>query len=619
MDRRDFKDLYHETRIFNRRALICWVALIILTCLLALRLFYLQVVQHDRYATLSDQNRVLLQPIAPNRGLVYDRNGILLAGNRATHSLNVTMERVGDLEETLASLGKIIPVSERDLERFSERLKDPRRPYQSVPVRFKLTEQEIAKIAVQIHKLSGISVEAQLVRHYPLAASMAHVLGYVGRINKQELERIDPVNYSATRRIGKIGLEKFYEEQLHGSVGYQKVEANARGRVLRVLERSAPTPGEDIHLHLDSKLQLAAEQALGNRRGAIVAIDPRSGGILALVSQPSFDPNLFVTGIDTRSYGLLRDSPDLPLFNRALRGQYPPGSTIKPFVALAGLETGNTDWQREIYDPGFYQLKKGGRLYRDWKKWGHGRVDLNLALVQSCDTYFYDLAHRMGVDKMHEFLARFGFGQRTGLDMAESLRGILPSSEWKKMAVGEPWYTGDSLNASIGQGFMLATPLQLATATAVLANRGAWFQPRLMQRIVEHSDAAVQDVGGRELKPLEDVALADPENWQRIIAAMEEVVHGERGTARHISKGISYKIAGKTGSAQVVGIKQDEENDAETIAERKTHALFIGFAPVQEPTIALVVIVENGGGGGATAAPVARQVLDAWMDSGGTG
>ena len=619
MDSREFKDLYSEHRIFNRRALICWVSLIIFTGLLALRLFYLQVVEYDRYVTLSDNNRVLLQALAPNRGLIYDRNGVLLAENRASHSLNVTMERIRDLEKTLTALGELIPVTERDIERFKERVKEPRRPYESVPLRFKLTEQEIAKIAVHSHELAGVSIEAQLVRHYPLGDSTAHVLGYVGRINQQEQERIDERNYSATRFIGKIGLEKFYEEQLHGKVGYQKVETNARGRVLRTLERSAPTPGEDVHLHLDSNLQQAAEQALGERRGAIVAIDPQSGGILALVSKPSFDPNLFVTGIDTRSYGLLRDSPDLPLFNRALRGQYPPGSTIKPFVALAGLETGHADWEREIFDPGWYQLKKDGRLYRDWKKWGHGRVDMHLALVQSCDTYFYELAHRMGVDSMHDFLGRFGFGQRTGLDMAESLGGILPSTDWKKMAVGEPWYTGDSLNASIGQGFMLATPLQLATATAVLANRGVWFQPRLMQDVVKHSADPLELVDDRELKPLEDVAIKDSEDWRRIITAMEDVVHGERGTAKGISKGIEYKVAGKTGTAQVVGIGQDEENDAETIEERKPHALFIAFAPIEEPAIALVVIVENGGGGGATAAPVAREVLDAWLDRGETG
>lgn len=613
MDSHDLKDLYSETRIFSARAWVFWCALIFLTLLLVARMFYLQIVQFDRYATMSDNNRVLLQPIPPNRGLIYDRNGQLLADNVASHSVNLTLEHIEDLDQTIASLGEIIGVSEQDVARFHKRRKQYRRPFQSIPLRYKLTEKEIARIAVNSHDLAGVSVEAQLVRHYPLLASTAHLLGYVGRINEKEIKIIDQAEYAGTNSIGKIGIEKFYESDLHGDVGYRRVETNARGHVLRVLERSAPLPGNDIQLYLDSQLQQVAEQALGDRRGAVVAIDTESGGILALVSKPSFDPNLFVTGIDTRTYAALRDSPDLPLFNRALRGQYPPGSTLKPFVALAGLELGYTDWQHTLYDPGWYQLTKDGRYYRDWKKRGHGRVDLQTAIVQSCDTYFYQMAHHMDVDKVHDFLSQFGFGQNTGLDMAEALKGILPSSDWKRNALGESWYTGDSLNASIGQGYVLATPLQLATATAVLANRGKWLQPKLIkQRVVNSNQAVPEDDAGPQ-KSFETVQLNDQVNWEKMIEAMELVVHGERGTAKKIGRDVSYRIAGKTGTAQVIGIKQDEEYDEEKIAERnRDHGLFIAFAPVTEPKIAIAVIVENGGGS-SSAIPVARKVLDAYL------
>lgn len=622
----DLKDLYGETRTFSARALVFWIVLIFLALLLVARMFYLQVMQFERYTTLSNKNRVLLQPVPPNRGLIYDRNGLLLAENSASHSVTITKEQVTDIEQTIALVSEIIPVSERDRIKFKENLKQRRRPYQSVPLRYQLTEEEIAKIAVNAHRLPGVSVEAQLVRHYPLQDSTAHVLGYVGRINEQELKIIDPARYAGTDSIGKIGVEKFYEKELLGGVGLQKVEINARGRVLRVLERSSPTPGKDLHLYLDARLQQVAEQALGEKRGAVVAIDTETGGILVMVSKPAFDPNLFVTGIDFGTYAALRDSPDLPLFNRAIRGQYPPGSTLKPFVALAGLELGYTNWERTIYDPGWLQLTKGGRYYRDWKKWGHGRVNLETAIVQSCDTYFYDMAQRMDVDAMHDFIWQFGFGQQTGRDVGEALKGILPSSDWKKNSLGQSWYRGDSLNLSIGQGYMLSTPLQLATATAVLANRGHWVQPHLVKKISKKNDVNGSEIANeslrkrpkrRELKPQEDVELKNRENWEKIIHAMELVVHGERGTARKTGIGALYHMAGKTGTAQVIGIKQDEEYDEKTIAERnKDHGLFIAFAPVNEPKIAVAVIVENGGGGSSSAAPVARKILDAYLVDG---
>ena len=615
MKNRDFKDPYRENRIFTFRAILFWILVVVLVCVLAGRIFYLQVMQHERYATASENNRVLLQPIPPNRGLIYDINGKLLADNRASQSLGIILERVDDLEESLALLQKLLPITEGDLERFEKRRKQRRRPHEPVLLHSNLSEQEIAILAVNSHRLAGVTVDAELVRHYPFNNSTAHVLGYVGRINEKELKRIDPVNYSGTQSIGKLGVEKFYEAQLHGLVGFQKVEVTARGRVLRVLERDDPVPGTDITLYLDSELQDVAEQALGERRGAVVAIDTRTGGILTLVSQPSFDPNLFVTGIDSKTYGALRDSLDLPLFNRALRGQYPPGSTVKPFVALAGLEYGHINWAHTIRDPGWYQLTEGGRFYRDWKKWGHGKVDLELAIAQSCDTYFYELAHHMSVDDLHDFLWQFGLGQRISLDVSDTVSGILPSTAWKKAKTGQPWYTGDSLNVGIGQGYMLATPLQLATATAVLANRGRWLQPRLLKRIrVDENKIAELPAIEEVAAALDDVKLKREDDWERMVDAMESVVHGKRGTAQGIGRDVSYRIAGKTGTAQVVGIKQDEEYDVEKVKERnQDHGLFIAFAPADKPRIAIAVIVENGGGGSTSAAPVARQVLDAYL------
>ena len=624
MDNLDFKDLFGETRIFSRRALLFGCILVLLALGLVARMFYLQVIQHDRFTAISDNNRILLQPIPPNRGLIYDANGVLLAKNTASRSLNITPELIDDFDATVAALREIVEITDKDIDRYKKRRKRSRRPYESIPLRLNLNEEVIARIAVNSYRLPGVSVDAELVRHYPLAGLTAHVLGYVSRINEKELKRIDPAKYSGTQNIGKLGLEKFYEEQLLGQVGYQKVEINARGRVLKVLESSAPTPGTDIELYLDSRLQKVAEDALGDRKGAVVAIDPQTGGILSMVSTPSFDTNLFVTGIDSETYGELRDSPELPLFNRALRGQYPPGSTMKPFIALSGLEQGNTNWQHEIFDPGWYQLTRNGRFYRDWKKHGHGRVNLKKAIVQSCDTFFYELAHHMEIDELHDFLAQFGFGASTAMDIAESLNGILPSRAWKKKVLNDSWYTGDSLNVGIGQGYMLATPLQLAIATAVLAKRGKWIQPRLMKSIIkpgelpEKGDEPTVVEGVDEYDYVEtslgDIDVKNPENWTKMIDAMKTVVHGKRGTARKIAKNVKYKIAGKTGTAQVVGIKQDEEYDVTKVAKRnQDHGLFIAFAPVDKPKIAIAVIVENGGGGSSSAAPVARKVMDAYL------
>ncbi len=614
-DRR-LKDPNREKRIYAFRSIVALLFVFALCLALILRLYQLQVVNHEHFQTLSDKNRMQLQSIGPNRGLIYDRNGVLLADNQPIFSVAVIPERVADMEATLAEIRATIEVSDGQIERFFQRLKRSRRPFQPVIVKSKLDEREIARIEVRRHELQGVEIEAELGRYYPLGSFTAHSVGYVGRINERELEKVDQTNYSATNYIGKLGVERFYEELLHGQVGFQNVETNAGNRVLRVLERQDPVPGANLTLHMDSRLQMKASELLGERRGAVVAIEPSSGGILAMVSTPSFNPNLFVTGIDHESYAALRDSLDLPLFNRALKGQYPPGSTIKPMIGIGALDSGSTTVGYTIWDPGWYQLKNDERIYRDWKRQGHGRVDLMAAIVESCDTYFYDLAYRMGVDRMSHYLGLFGFGKNMAVDISEARSGILPSRDWKRALKGRAWYPGDSLNMSIGQGYMLATPLQLATATAVIANRGQW-RPPVMLKSVQYPQALSERVEARKRDlELPDLVgeITSEEHWDFILRSMKEVMHGARGTARGSGARSSYRMAGKTGTAQVVGIAQGEKYDAEALRERhRDHALFVGFAPYENPQIAVAVIVENGGGGSTSAAPVARAMLDEWL------
>jgi penicillin-binding protein 2 len=607
-DRR-LKDANREKQIYAFRSVLAVFFVLGLTAALIVRLHHLQLVNHEHFKTLSDKNRMQLQPIAPNRGLIYDRNGALLADNKPIFSVVIIPEYSKNIDESIASIQGIINITPEHIKRFKKRILRSRRPYQPVILKSKLDEKEIARIEVRRHELKGIDIQAELARYYPMAEATAHSIGYVGRINVKELEKLDDQNYSATNYIGKLGVEQFYENELHGQVGYQRVETNASNRVLRVLDRIAPTPGRDLTLYLDTQLQNKAVELLGKRRGAVVAIEPKTGGILALVSTPSFDPNLFVTGIDYKSYADLRDSLDLPLFNRALKGQYPPGSTIKPFVGLGGLDSAVTNRTFTIWDNGRYQLKNDDRIYRDWKRQGHGRMDLFSAIAQSCDVYFYDLAFKMGVDGMSKYLGYFGFGQNTALDISEARDGLLPTREWKRALKGRAWYPGDSLNMGIGQGFMLTTPLQLAEATALLANRGRWVQPALLKSITGGNKPVRQ----RSIS-MKDVELNNLDDWDFIIGSMEEVMHGKRGTARASGRRAEYRMAGKTGTAQVVGIKQGEEYDAEALSERnRDHALFVGFAPVNNPQIAVAVIVENGGGGSTSAAPIGRAMFDEWV------
>lgn len=606
----EFKDVAAERRLFQRRTTVMLGFVLVMLGILVARMYQLQIVEHDIYTTLSDKNRVQVQSVAPPRGLVYDRNEELLAENRPVFGVTLVPERVDGMADTLDKLSAILSISEEDMERFQRRLREPRRPFQPLPLRYDLNEQEIASLAVHRHELPGVEVSAELVRYYPHSELTAHALGFVGRINRDELQRIDPVNYAGTNYIGKSGIERFYEALLHGQVGYQHVETNARGRTLRVLERQNPVPGEDIQLHLDLRLQRLAHKLLDGRRGAIVAVEPDTGGLLALASVPGFDANQFVTGISVENYRGLSEDPDKPLFNRALRGQYPPGSTLKPMLAVAALDSGTTTRDKTIWDPGYFQLQSGGRRYRDWKRSGHGWVDLTDAVAESCDIYFYQTAVEMGVDTMYEYLSQFGFGEDATLDVSGALSGLLPSRDWKRAVRNEPWYPGDSVNLGIGQGFMLATPLQLATATSLIANRGRWVEPRLLRGIKG-------DRSAEEFLPPSDhdpLVLKNPDDWEFVVDAMAEVMHGARGTARGAGRGAPYRMAGKTGTAQVFSLAEDEEYEEEEIRERlRDHALFVGFAPIDDPQIAVAIIVENGGSGSGTAAPVGRALFDAWL------
>ncbi|GAB4346688.1 MAG: penicillin-binding protein 2 [Gammaproteobacteria bacterium] len=611
MERDYIKDQHFESRLFMGRTVAAVTVIGLLLLVLVGRLIYLQVISHDLFTTLSQNNRVKIEPIAPTRGLIYDRKRRVLAENISSFSLEVTPERVPDLEKTLRELGEILAISEEDRERFQRLLRRKRR-FEPVPLRLRLNESEVARFAINRHRFPGVEVRAGLIRHYPYGELMAHAVGYVGRIDEEELNRLDNANYSATRYIGKTGIERSYEEHLHGYVGSQKVETNAEGRVLRVLERDPPLPGNDLQLNLDVSLQQTAMEALGEHTGAVVAIEVTTGAVVALVSKPGFDPNPFVTGIATKEYRQLRERNDRPLFNRALSGQYPPGSTIKPFLGLGALERGLPHAGRRSFCIGYYQLEGDERKYRDWKKEGHGPVDLSAAIVQSCDVFFYELALEMGIDRIHDYLSGFGFGERSGIDLLGEAAGLMPSRAWKRRTRNLPWFPGETLITGIGQGFTLTTPLQLASATATLAARGRRLEPRLVQGLVATGSEHPLSLEPEERRP---VPVSNAANWDYIIKAMERVVHGPRGTARRIAQDAPYHIAGKTGTAQVFGIKQDEEYEAEEIEHQlRDHALFIAFAPVESPKIAVAVVAEHGGSGGAVAAPIARRVMDSYFE-----
>ena len=600
------KDHEKDARLVRRRVVVGACVVVGLICVLIARLYFLQVVQYEYHSTLSENNRVHVQPIPPTRGLIFDRNGVVIADNRPSFSLSMTRERSGDWSQVLDTIVQVLELTPDDRALFEKRMKQGRRPFEPVPILFELNEEQIARIAVNQFRLPGVEVVAQLVRHYPQGAHFAHSVGYMGRINEKELKTLDPVNYSGTHHIGKTGIERFYEAELHGQVGYEEVETNARGRVLRVLKRTDPIPGKDIVLSLDIKLQEAAEEALAGRRGAVVALNPMTGEVLAMVSQPSFDPNLFVTGISFKAYAELRDSIDRPLFNRILRGLYPPGSTIKPAVAIAGLDSGVITAGSRVYDPGYYQLPNYDHKYRNWNRTGDGYVDLDTAIMRSNDTYFYDLAHKLGIDRLSTYMNQFGIGQKVSLDMFEESAGLMPSRDWKRTTRRQAWFPGETLILGIGQGYMQSTPLQLAQATALIASKGKWIRPHLAKTI--------EGVPPVDPNPMPDIVLRDPSNWAKVNHGMQQVVHGARGTARVAGVGAQYLIAGKSGTAQVVAIKQGEKYDRSKVQERhRDHALFVGFAPANNPQIAVSVMIENGEAGSRVASPVVRKVMDAWL------
>ena len=612
-DRNLLKDPHREGRIFAERLVIALVVFTVMLGVIVIRYYHLQIVDHAIYATQSDQNRLQTQPLPPRRGLIRDRAGRLIAENEPSFVLSVVVERTGGLDTILERLKRIVDLTDDDIEAFQKR-RPSTRPYAPVPLKFRISEKDRARIAVNSHILPGVEIEAQLIRAYPLADLFAHAVGYVGRINERELQTLPEGPYEGTFHIGKTGIEKYYENVLLGQAGVQTVETDARGRIMRLVEKTPPVPGGDLVLSLDVDLQLAAAQALDGKRGAVVAIDPRDGGVLALYSSPSFDPNDFVNGISYQKYGELRDSPDVPLFNRALQGQYPPGSTVKPAIGLAGLHLGLVTAKTTIADPGWYMMPGDDRRYRDWvlriRGTGHAdRVDLHMAIAESCDVYFYDLARVMTVDRMHDFLKHFNLGSYTGVDTTNERPGVLPSSEWKLKNRGKPWYPGETLSVGIGQGYMLATPLQLALMTSALANRGYAYKPSLVASV----DGVPNQPERLQLPEIE------PSHWRTVIEGMEAVVHQRSGTAHAMAKGLKYRVASKTGTAQVIGIGQDEEYDEDDIAERhRNHGLFVAFAPIEAPTIAIAVIVENGGGSSA-AVPVARAVMDAWLANPGKG
>jgi len=626
------KDHEAERQLFNRRLTAAAAVVGLLFAALIVKLVNLQVQQYEYFSARADGNRLHSQYVPPARGLIFDRSGQLLADNQPIFNLTVVKEQVGDMDAMLERLSGMISLTEDDIEQFENRMRRNRVPYTSVPLRYVLTDEEKSRIAVNSHLLPGIAIEPQFVRRYPLADLTAHAVGYVSEINRDELDRLsdeERENYGGTNHIGKSGIERTYEELLHGQVGYEIVEKNNRGQVMRRLDRTDPVAGRNITLHMDADLQAAAEEALGDFRGAVVAIDPNTGGILAMISKPGFDPNLFVTGISNSDYSvLINDRVNTPLFDRTTN-PYPPGSTVKPFIGMAGLQHEHVDYDFAIQDPGYFRLP--GVSYR-WGDYtlrtaiggGHGHTNLQKAIYQSCDTFFYDLGHRMGIDTMHDFLSQFGFGDNFALDISYARTGVLPSRDWKRESRGEPWYPGDTINSSIGQGYMWATPLQLATAVAIMANKGKVVQPRMLKAVDGQPVEPVTD------NPVPDVMVQDKDYWRYIHESMTMVVHRpysdvfrDYGTAFEAiamaDRDMPYKMAGKSGTAQVVGISQEilSSTDIEVSDLNKDHGLFISFAPALhdaiKPQIAIAVFVENGEHGSSVAGPIAKAITDKYL------
>jgi len=617
----EFKDHQREIFQFQLRLVASIGFVLLLLAILLVRLIYLQAVRHNYYHTLAESNRIAIVPIVPNRGLILDRNGEVLARNYSGYTLEIDQNKTTNMEATINELSKLIEITLKDRKRFKKLLAESR-DFGTLMIRNRLSDEEVARFAAQQYRFPAVEIKARLFRDYPFGEKMAHLIGYIGRINEDDAAHLEEKNLAANYRgsdyIGKTGLEQSYESDLHGTTGIEQVEVDAGGRAVRMLSHTTPVSGNTLVLSVDAKLQEIAEQSFGNYRGALVAIDPNNGEVLAFVSKPGYDPNPFIDGIDPQSWDELNNSPDVPLNNRALRGQYPPGSTIKPFMALAGLFHNERSPGYTISDPGYFTLPGSSRQYRDWKSGGHGSVNMFKAIQMSCDVYFYGLATELGIDNIFNYLTRFGFGKKTGIDLGERLEngefegessGLLPSEEWKMRRYQQKWYTGDTVSAGIGQGYNLVTPVQLAFATATLANDGVAYRPHLVKEVRSSLGDEKRLIASEALYDLN----IDRAHLDLVKKAMVAVTQ-PGGTAVYAALGTSYSIAGKTGTAQVIAMKQGEKYDEKAVDERhRDHAWFIAFAPAEEPRIALVVLAENGGHGGSTAAPIARKVLDYYL------
>jgi len=603
----ELKDYLRETNLIHARLIALIILLGLLGVLLIGRIWYLQVTSHQRFEVLSKDNRVRLVPVPPVRGQIFDRNGKVLAENIPVFTLEIVPENVKNMDGLLDEVAKLIELTPNEISKFRALVR-ARPDFQAQVLKVNLSEEEVARFLVNKHRFPGAKVQPRLQRYYPYGGELAHVLGYVARINQQDLDSIDKQAYKGTEYIGRLGIEAKYEDQLLGQVGFEQVETNAHGEPVRRLDINPPVSGHDIYLNIDADLQVKAREYLDGRRGSVIAIEPETGGVLAFVSNPVYNPNEFVNGIGHRSYNALRDDINQPLVNRALNGRYAPGSTIKGLVSLAGLEYG-WNGNASITCPGFYKLSGSSHRYRCWKRSGHGVTSMLESIMQSCDIYYYQLANWMGIDKLQAYLRKFGLGQATGIDLDGEPSALMPSREWKKRVHGTPWYPGETLITGIGQGFTLTTPIQLGAMTATLANRGKRVEPRLVNYLDQGEEAPLIPV--TNTLPSVD---AKSENFDKIIDAMQAVVEHPRGTARRSGLNAAYSIAGKTGTAQVVGIPQGEKYDESKLTEfQKDHALFVSFAPVDKPKIAVAVIVENGGSGSGVAAPVARKVMDYYL------
>ncbi len=608
------RDYTAESALFSRRAFVAFAGIIGLMGVLIINLYNIQVNQYQDYKTRSNDNRIKIVPVAPNRGLIYDRNGILLAENRPIFSLELTPEKIKNIDETITKLRAFLDISDERITRFHKERKRTRR-FKSVPLLNQLTEEQVALFSVNSHRFHGVEVSATLKRYYPYGKMLTHVLGYVSRINDRDLQRLERedkiANYQATRDIGKLGIERFYENILHGTAGYQEVEVNNRGRIIRTLKYVPPSPGQDIVLNIDIKLQQYLYKLLDGRRGSAILLDPNDNSVLAMLSSPSYDPNSFVHGISSKDYRALLSDKNRPLVNRATLGIYPPASTVKPFIAVAALQEKVITTKTTRNDPGYWRIPNSKtRPYRDWLRWGHGRVDILKSIEESVDTFYYQIAYDMGIDRISNWMMMFGFGDYTGIDIHEESKANMPSREWKRARHNQPWYQGDTIPVGIGQGYWTATPMQIAKATSVLVNKGEVIAPRLLRATIDKS----QEIPLKTLVPIESsppVEGISKRYWNIVLEGMRLANHGKKGTARRAFADSHYLTGGKSGTAQVFGLKEDEEYNADELAEHlRDHALYTGFAPFEDPEIIVTVVLENAGGGSSNGAPVARKIFD---------